>query len=111
MELAGSGEEFHGRNEGFQGYRLCEHGKPSPYLQLYDVFDWDAHLPAKVMVYQVCTLQYRKLDFEEFAASAISVYQMEALETWEQHARRAYELFDKEGNRPIVIEELASVRV
>jgi len=59
--------------------------------------------------HQVCTLQYRKLDFEEFAASAISVYQMEALETWEQHARRAYELFDKEGNRPIVIEELASV--
>jgi serine/threonine protein kinase len=57
----------------------------------------------------VCTLQYRKLDFEEFAASAVSVYQMEALETWEQHARRAYELFDKEGNRPIVIEELASV--
>lgn len=57
----------------------------------------------------MCTLQYRKLDFEEFAASAISVYQMEALETWEQHARRAYELFDKEGNRPIVIEELASV--
>jgi serine/threonine protein kinase len=56
----------------------------------------------------VCTLQYRKLDFEEFAASAVSVYQMEALETWEQHARRAYELFDKEGNRPIVIEELAS---
>jgi len=56
----------------------------------------------------LCTLQYRKLDFEEFAASAISVYQMEALETWEQHARRAYELFDKEGNRPIVIEELAS---
>ncbi|NP_001167827.1 putative protein kinase superfamily protein [Zea mays] len=56
----------------------------------------------------VCALQYRKLDFEEFAASAISVYQMEALETWEQHARRAYELFDKEGNRPIVIEELAS---
>uniref|UniRef100_A0A8I6X7C2 Uncharacterized protein n=1 Tax=Hordeum vulgare subsp. vulgare TaxID=112509 RepID=A0A8I6X7C2_HORVV len=45
----------------------------------------------------VCTLQYRKLDFEEFAASANSVYQMEALETWEQHARRAYELFDSEG--------------
>jgi kinase len=49
------------------------------------------------------------MDFEEFAASAISVYQMEALDAWEQHARRAYELFDKEGNRPIVIEELASV--
>jgi len=33
---------------------------------------------------------------------------MEGLETWEQHAQQAYELFDKEGNRPIVIEELAS---
>lgn len=49
------------------------------------------------------------MDFEEFAASSISVYQMEALDTWEQHARRAYEFFEKEGNRPIMIEELASV--
>ncbi|KAL6878346.1 hypothetical protein ACP4OV_012516 [Aristida adscensionis] len=56
----------------------------------------------------ICNIQYRKLDFEEFCASAISVYQMEGLETWEQHARQAYELFDKQGNRPIVIEELAS---
>ncbi|KAL6593986.1 hypothetical protein ACP70R_048887 [Stipagrostis hirtigluma subsp. patula] len=56
----------------------------------------------------ICNIQYRKFDFEEFSASAISVYQMEGLETWEQHARQAYELFDKEGNRPIVIEELAS---
>ncbi|XP_062211374.1 calcium/calmodulin-dependent serine/threonine-protein kinase 1 [Phragmites australis] len=56
----------------------------------------------------ICNIQYRKFDFEEFSASAISVYQMESLETWEQHARQAYELFDKEGNRPIVIEELAS---
>lgn len=29
--------------------------------------------------------------------------------TWEQHARRAYELFEKDGNRVIMIEELASV--
>lgn len=58
---------------------------------------------------QVSSLQYRKMDFEEFAASSISVYQMEALDTWEQHARRAYEFFEKEGNRPIMIEELASV--
>ncbi|KAK3151700.1 hypothetical protein QOZ80_3AG0249390 [Eleusine coracana subsp. coracana] len=56
----------------------------------------------------ICNVQYRKLDFEEFCASAISVYQMEGLETWEQHAREAYELFDKEGNRPILMEELAS---
>ncbi|KQK21574.1 calcium/calmodulin-dependent serine/threonine-protein kinase 1 isoform X2 [Brachypodium distachyon] len=56
----------------------------------------------------ICNVQYRKLDFEEFSASSVSVYQMEGLDTWEQHARQAYELFDKEGNRPIVIEELAS---
>ncbi|CAN6312640.1 unnamed protein product [Urochloa humidicola] len=59
-------------------------------------------------VNSICNIPYGKFDFEEFAASAISVYQMEGLETWEQHARQAYELFDKEGNRPIVIEELAS---
>ncbi|XAR73961.1 Non-specific serine/threonine protein kinase [Bertholletia excelsa] len=53
-------------------------------------------------------LQYRRMDFEEFCASALSVHQLEALDRWEQHARRAYELFDKDGNRAIVIEELAS---
>ncbi|GAB2267124.1 cyclin-dependent serine/threonine protein kinase [Dionaea muscipula] len=59
-------------------------------------------------VSMVGSLQYRKLDFEEFCTAAISVYQLEAMETWEQHARRAYELFEKDGNRPIMIEELAS---
>lgn len=49
------------------------------------------------------------MDFEEFCAAAVSVHQMEALDRWEQHARCAYELFDKEGNRAIKIEELASV--
>ncbi|KAL5720201.1 cyclin-dependent serine/threonine protein kinase [Ranunculus cassubicifolius] len=53
------------------------------------------------------SLQYKKMDFEEFCAAAISVHQMEGMENWEQHARAAYEHFDKEGNRPIVIEELA----
>ncbi|KAL6572920.1 hypothetical protein OROHE_002396 [Orobanche hederae] len=53
-------------------------------------------------------LQYRRMDFEEFCAAALSVYQLEALDRWEQHARCAYELFDKEGNRTIMIEELAS---
>ncbi|CAA0840933.1 CDPK-related kinase 5 [Striga hermonthica] len=53
-------------------------------------------------------LQYRRMDFEEFCAAATSVYQLEALDRWEQHARCAYELFDKEGNRTIMIEELAS---
>lgn len=49
------------------------------------------------------------MDFEEFCAAALSVHQLEALDRWEQHARCAYELFEKDGNRPIVIEELASV--
>ncbi|GAB4851765.1 cyclin-dependent serine/threonine protein kinase [Ancistrocladus abbreviatus] len=59
-------------------------------------------------VNMVSALQYRKLDFEEFCAAAISVHQIEAMESWEQHARRGYELFEKDGNRAIMIEELAS---
>ncbi|XXG41236.1 hypothetical protein AAC387_Pa01g1744 [Persea americana] len=59
-------------------------------------------------VNMVSCLPYRKLDFEEFAAASISVNQLEGMGSWEQHARRAYELFDEEGNRPIIIEELAS---
>ncbi|XP_059668302.1 CDPK-related kinase 7-like [Cornus florida] len=59
-------------------------------------------------VNMVSSLQYRKLDFEEFCAAAISVHQLEGMESWEQFAPRAYELFDKDGNRPIMIEELAS---
>uniref|UniRef100_A0A7N0VF67 non-specific serine/threonine protein kinase n=1 Tax=Kalanchoe fedtschenkoi TaxID=63787 RepID=A0A7N0VF67_KALFE len=57
----------------------------------------------------VSSLQHRKMDFEEFCASAISVHQLVGIQTWEEHARSAYELFEKDGNRPIRIEELASV--
>ncbi|KAK4840797.1 hypothetical protein QYF36_018420 [Acer negundo] len=53
-------------------------------------------------------LQYRRMDFEEFCAATLSVHQLEALDRWEQHARCAYEIFEKEGNRAIMIEELAS---
>ncbi|XP_038980672.1 CDPK-related kinase 7-like isoform X1 [Phoenix dactylifera] len=56
----------------------------------------------------VSSLQYRKLDFEEFAAASISVHQLEGLDSWERHALQAYEFFEKDGNRSIVIEELAS---
>ncbi|KAL2552006.1 CDPK-related kinase 5 [Forsythia ovata] len=63
------------------------------------VFDFLASLNA---------LQYRRMDFEEFCAAALSVHQLEALDRWEQHARCAYELFEKDGNRTIMIEELAS---
>ncbi|GAA0165644.1 non-receptor serine/threonine protein kinase [Lithospermum erythrorhizon] len=70
----------------------------------------DAMKDSRVMefVILVSSLQYRKLGFEEFCAAAISVHQLEGLESWEQHALRAYELFEKDGNRPIMIEELAS---
>ncbi|CAI0557016.1 unnamed protein product [Linum tenue] len=54
------------------------------------------------------TLQHRNMEFEEFCAAALSVHQLEALDRWEQHARSAYEIFDQDGNRAIVIQELAS---
>ncbi|KAL5992682.1 hypothetical protein ACLOJK_013601 [Asimina triloba] len=54
------------------------------------------------------SLQNIKMDFNEFCAAALSVHQLEGLDKWEQHARCAYELFEKDGNRAIVIEELAS---
>ena len=60
-------------------------------------------------MFQVSSLQYSKLDFEEFSAVAISVHQLEGMDCWEQNVRRAYELFEKDGNRPIMFEELASV--
>lgn len=70
----------------------------------------DAVKDSRVLDYvaMVSSLQYRKLDFEEFCAAAISVHQLEGMDCWEQLARRAYELFEKDGNRPIMIEELAS---
>ncbi|KAL5673179.1 hypothetical protein ACJX0J_017485, partial [Zea mays] len=53
-------------------------------------------------------LQYRRMDLHEFCAAVVSVHQLEALDRWEQHARSAYEYFEKEVNRAIVIDELAS---
>lgn len=58
---------------------------------------------------QLNALQYRRMEFDEFCAAALSVYQLEARDRWEEHARCAYEIFDKDGNRAIMIEELASV--
>uniref|UniRef100_A0A5B7A302 non-specific serine/threonine protein kinase n=1 Tax=Davidia involucrata TaxID=16924 RepID=A0A5B7A302_DAVIN len=52
-------------------------------------------------------LSYRKMDFEEFCAAAISTYQLEALEGWEQIASTAFAHFEQEGNRLISVEELA----
>ena len=58
---------------------------------------------------QLNGLQHRGMDFEEFCAAAINVHQHESLDCWEESIRHAYELFERNGNRAIVIEELASV--
>ncbi|XP_041997812.1 CDPK-related kinase 1-like [Salvia splendens] len=70
----------------------------------------DAVKDSRVLEYVnvVSSLQYRKFDFEEFCAAAVSVHQLEGIASWEQYARNAYEFFEKDGNRPIMIEELAS---
>ncbi|KAH0448521.1 hypothetical protein IEQ34_022321 [Dendrobium chrysotoxum] len=52
-------------------------------------------------------LSYKKMDFEEFCAAALSPYQLEAVERWEQIAGTAFEYFEQEGNRVISVEELA----
>eukprot|EP00258_Populus_trichocarpa_P048205 XP_024464224.1 CDPK-related kinase 5 isoform X5 [Populus trichocarpa] len=52
--------------------------------------------------------QHGRIDFEEFCAAALNVHQLEAHDQWKQLARSAYELFEKDGNRALVIEELAS---
>lgn len=62
-----------------------------------------------VIIYQMAPLSYRKMEFEEFCAAAISTYQLEALEKWEQIASTAFEHFEEEGNRVISVEELARV--
>ncbi|XP_038907205.1 CDPK-related kinase 3 isoform X2 [Benincasa hispida] len=52
-------------------------------------------------------LAFRRMDFEEFCAAAISTHQLEALDGWEQIACAAFEHFEREGNRVISVEELA----
>lgn len=62
-----------------------------------------------LVVLQLCRLQYRRMDFEEFCAAALRVHQLEGLDRWGQQTCDAYEIFEKDGNRSIVVEELASV--
>lgn len=51
------------------------------------------------------------MNFEDFCASAISSYQLEALELekWERIASTAFQYFEEDGNRATTIEELAKV--
>ncbi|PSS04490.1 CDPK-related kinase [Actinidia chinensis var. chinensis] len=52
-------------------------------------------------------LSHKKMDFEEFCAAAISTYQLEGLEGWENIASTAFKYFEQEGNRAISVLELA----
>lgn len=54
-------------------------------------------------------LSYKKMDFQEFCAAAISVYQLEVHQEWEKIATTAFEYFEVAGNRVISVEELAQV--
>jgi hypothetical protein len=54
-------------------------------------------------------LTFKKMDFQEFCAAAISVHQLEGTDRWEQHARSAYEFFETDGNKVVAIEDLARV--
>lgn len=58
---------------------------------------------------QLNALGYRKMYREEFYAAALSVHQLEIVDGWDERTRSAYELFEKDGNRAILIQELASV--
>ncbi|KAJ7514097.1 hypothetical protein O6H91_23G027600 [Diphasiastrum complanatum] len=52
-------------------------------------------------------LAFKKMDFEEFSAAAISIRQLEGFDGWENRARTAYHHFEEEGNQRVAIEELA----
>ncbi|KAF7149349.1 hypothetical protein RHSIM_Rhsim03G0213800 [Rhododendron simsii] len=52
-------------------------------------------------------LYYKHMDFEEFCAAAISTYQLEALEGWEDIANTAFQYFEDDGNRRVSVAELA----
>jgi hypothetical protein len=62
-----------------------------------------------MFLYQLEPLAYRSMDFEEFCAAAISPYQLEALDRWEDIAGTSFQHFEQEGNRVISVEELAQV--
>jgi hypothetical protein len=62
-----------------------------------------------MFLYQLEPLAYRSMDFEEFCAAAISPYQLEALDRWEDIAGMSFQHFEQEGNRVISVEELAQV--
>ncbi|MCO5555189.1 hypothetical protein L7F22_008732 [Adiantum nelumboides] len=59
------------------------------------------------MIASIDALQFKKMDFQEFCAAATSVPQLEGQKRWDQQAQSAYQVFEKEGNRVVLIEDLA----
>ena len=55
------------------------------------------------------SLAYRKMDFEEFCAAAISTYQLEALDKWEDIASAFFQHLEREQNYVKLVEKLANV--
>ena len=60
-------------------------------------------VPADCLLVHVAYLFYsiQKMDFEEFCVAAISVDQLEGMESWDllgTTSRHAYKLFEKDGN-------------
>jgi len=78
----------------------------------FELFKYTLNIEAYCpFTFQMTALSYKKLDFEEFCAAAISTYQLEALEEWEQIAAVAFQHFEQEGNRHVSVEELARVGI
>lgn len=79
--------------------------------KIHDSYACTGDCSFPMMSMQMDALSFKKMDFTEFCAAAISVHQLEGTDRWEQHARAAYDIFEKEGNRVISVEELARVRI
>ncbi|KHN35705.1 CDPK-related protein kinase, partial [Glycine soja] len=67
-------------------------------------------VPLDILIFKLMKTYMRSSSLRKAAlrVPALRVHQLEALDRWEQHTRCAYELFDKDGNRAIVIEQIAS---
>ncbi|KAG6499515.1 hypothetical protein ZIOFF_039304 [Zingiber officinale] len=78
------------------------------FFQLLSFFCMPPPLPLLQNLYAALEpLSYRKMDFEEFCAAAISPHHLEALDGWEQMTSMTFEHFEREGNRTITVKELA----
>ncbi|KAL8088900.1 hypothetical protein AgCh_038605 [Apium graveolens] len=74
-----------------------------------NIYCIDHSLRKEVVQNLMAHLSYRKMDFEEFSAAAISTYQLESREEWKYIASTPFEHFEQEGNRAISVADLKFV--